>query len=212
MERKWQSPRPTTENHFWAKVEKTDTCYWWLASLRSGYGQFRVNGRVVLAHRYAYELEHGSIPVGLEIDHLCRNRACVRFSHLEAVTRAMNVARGNAPTGVNARKTHCKWGHSFDGDNLAIMVDGRRRCRTCGRNRQQYPQVYVPNHPMASKNGQAYLHRVVWYDAYGPIPKGHVIHHLNGDKNDSRLENLVMLSSQKHRTGHCLQSSVQIAV
>lgn len=63
------------------------------------YGVFAVVGsgpqkQLVAAHRYAYELWVGTIPVGLVIDHLCRNTACVNPLHLEPVTVAENFGRG----------------------------------------------------------------------------------------------------------------------
>jgi hypothetical protein len=45
-------------------------------------------------------------------------------------------------------------------------------------------------------------HRFIWEQAHGPIPKGWVIHHLNGDKLDNRLENLASLSNSAHRSMH----------
>ena len=51
------------------------------------------NNRVVLAHRFAYEMLIGPIPEGLESDHLCRNRPCVRSTHIEPVTRSENLRR-----------------------------------------------------------------------------------------------------------------------
>ena len=79
---------------FWTKVDKTETCWLWTPPLDdSGYGKFSVSGKKVGAHRWAYEEINGAIPDGLQIDHLCRVRNCVRPDHLEAVTHLENVRR-----------------------------------------------------------------------------------------------------------------------
>lgn len=123
-----------TEERFWAKVEKTETCWLWAASQRGGgYGQFRAGGSMVLAHRWAYENAAGSIPEGLELDHLCRNRLCVRPDHLEIVTHRENVRRGQSGPVNAARmsaKTHCPQGHAYDEANTRVYR-GARFCRAC---------------------------------------------------------------------------------
>jgi len=78
------------------------TCWCWTGHLDpGGYGVFWVAGRHCGAHRVAYELFRGSIPEGLEIDHLCRVRHCVSPWHLELVTHAENVRR-RRPAAVKA--------------------------------------------------------------------------------------------------------------
>lgn len=61
-----------------------------------GYGQVRDRGVVRRAHRVAYEREVGPIPDGMQLDHLCRVRACVNVEHLEPVTQTENVRRGGS--------------------------------------------------------------------------------------------------------------------
>jgi len=65
-----------------------------------------------------------------------------------------------------------------------------------------YVAVIAPNHPRASaNNGYVLEHIIIWEIAHNkPLPKGWVIHHLNGIKNDNRIANLVALSNRKHRT------------
>lgn len=91
-------PRPTTEQQFWEKVNKTDSCWLWTGGVGRGYGIFYRGadrgGSFTVAHRYAYEALVGPIPAGLTLDHLCRVRGCVNPAHLEPVTQAENVRRG----------------------------------------------------------------------------------------------------------------------
>jgi hypothetical protein len=88
---------------FWNKIDKReDGCWIWTAFLHSdGYGRFHTkdaNRKTIgrLVHRITYEELVGPIPEGLELDHLCRNRACCNPEHLEAVTHRVNVQRGEA--------------------------------------------------------------------------------------------------------------------
>lgn len=106
-----------------------DGCWLWCASTaRGGYGQFNDGRTMVRAHRFAYEQLVGPIGEGLDLDHLCRERACVNPKHLEPVDRAENLRRGYAARGV---PTHCAQGHAFDRDNTFIRPGGARGCRTC---------------------------------------------------------------------------------
>lgn len=131
--------RGTPEHRFWAKVALPDAdgCMRWLAAKQpNGYGSFGAGGnRGVRAHRFAYTLAFGPIPDGLEIDHLCKVRDCAAPEHLEAVTRAVNVARSSVSETQRARhaaRTHCKRGHEFTPENTIAVRTGRA-CRTCQR-------------------------------------------------------------------------------
>lgn len=100
----------------------------------NGYTRSTLNGKRDYAHRNAYRQAHGPIPAGFDIDHLCRNRACVNASHLEAVPHRTNLLRGNGFAGQNARKTVCAQGHQLDEQNTYLRPDRPGRlCRTCRR-------------------------------------------------------------------------------
>ncbi|WP_397334648.1 HNH endonuclease signature motif containing protein [Paenarthrobacter nitroguajacolicus] len=66
-------------------------CHLWLGARPGGYGLFFLHGtKLVIAHRFAYEQALGSIPQGLQIDHVCRVRRCVNPDHLQVVTAEQN--------------------------------------------------------------------------------------------------------------------------
>lgn len=123
-------------DRFVAKVDDTGDCWLWTAAITkaTGYGKFYDGERVVLAHRWSYENFIGPIPDGLQIDHLCRVRHCVRPSHLEPVTPRENLMRGVRKT----EQTECAHGHSLD--DALVDALGRRSCRDCKRNRQSTVQ------------------------------------------------------------------------
>lgn len=103
-----------------------------------GYGRisYRVNGKRIYkgAHRHAYETMVGPLPAGMQLDHLCRNRLCINPKHLDVVTQAENIRRGN--TGADQKgiykKTHCKRGHDLENtENVYFLKRGERVCRIC---------------------------------------------------------------------------------
>lgn len=119
----------TRIERFMAKVEMiTESgCWIWLGSVtRGGYGLFQAD-RLMGAHRFAYEHFIGTIPTGLQIDHLCRVRCCVNPAHLEAVTGKVNTNRGRR---WESEKTHCPQGHPYDESNTKRWKNNRY-CREC---------------------------------------------------------------------------------
>lgn len=125
------------------KKVSTENCWLYAGNIDSrGYGLFILDRKRTLVHRIMHENFIGPIADGLEVDHLCRVRACINPDHLEAVTHQENILRGIGPPALNAQKTHCYKGHPFDEENTYRhhLKDGRiqRKCRTCGRERVRY--------------------------------------------------------------------------
>lgn len=140
----------TVAERFWSRVDRSGACWLWTAGRNNyGYGAFYPSkGNQVLAHRFAYELLVGPIPEGLQIDHVCRVRACVNPEHLECVTSKENTLRGVSPSALCAAKTHCPRGHEYDEANTRLYR-GKRYCRACrviyeeSRRRERCPSTSV---------------------------------------------------------------------
>jgi hypothetical protein len=125
-------------DRFWKYVmpEPNSGCWLWLGKHNkiNDYGFFYFNGRFHTAQRAAWILLRGPIPDGMQIDHLCRNPACVNPDHLEPVTKEVNLSRRVL------EQTFCKNGHPLTDDNLMIEeVKGKRvrRCKKCRQKRNR---------------------------------------------------------------------------
>lgn len=140
----------TVEERFWSKVNKhgpvpacrpeLGPCWLWKAGMTGkGYGGFFLDGRKQRAHRVAFVLEHGHWPTN-QLDHLCRVRLCVNVAHLEDVTGAENIRRGNTGKvqGERGVKTRCPQGHAYTERNVYVIPStGARLCRECRRERDR---------------------------------------------------------------------------
>ena len=70
-------------NKFVPRDLSADECWEWQSTRNnSGYGKFWLDGRTDLAHRVAYRIANGPIPLGLSVRHACDNKPCVNPAHL----------------------------------------------------------------------------------------------------------------------------------
>ncbi len=142
-------------------------CWNWQGVIQNGYGKLGRNYKQFAAHRFMYAWLVEPLPVGtaLQLDHLCRNRACVNPAHLELVPMATNTNR------KWLAKTHCKNGHLREG-NLWIDKYGHATCKTCAlikqrqytaKNkssiRQKRREWEKQNRELINKKALAYYHK-----------------------------------------------------
>jgi hypothetical protein len=145
-------------------VQVDDNGCWVWARTRNlkGYGYLGFTKlKSSLAHRFSYQTFVGPIPLGLTIDHLCRNRACVNPEHLEPVTQRENNHRSPLTVNsVNAAKTHCPRGHEYTPDNIYHRADrpGSRTCRTC-HNADTLARYHANREENAAKRRERYAAR-----------------------------------------------------
>lgn len=127
--------RGTSESRFLMKIRKEPTgCWSWIgARAVVGYGKFWYEGRLMEAHRAAFLLFRGEIPLGHHVCHTCDCPSCVNPEHLFTGTRSenmMDASRKGRTSNQNRGKTHCIRGHNLA--DAYVHPRGNRVCRHCG--------------------------------------------------------------------------------
>ena len=130
-----------------AGIRQTESgCWQWTKCLdNQGYGRILIDHKNQKAYRAMWQFMRGTIPRGLYVDHICRNRGCVNPEHLRLVTPKQNAVENSLGVSAkNASKEHCPAGHPYSGSNLRIASNRRGRkmrlCRECDnrRHREKY--------------------------------------------------------------------------
>ena len=111
-----------------------------------GYVRVGRHNHVRYAHVWVWESINGPVPLGYELDHTCRNRACVEPSHLELTTHVENVRRGWRRGNSRAKLT------------TAQVVEIRQRYASGERQRQIAARFAVdPSHVSRIVNGHYWI-------------------------------------------------------
>lgn len=141
---------PKAQSHPIGYVICENGCWEWIGGKSgSGYARMYVEGKMVAAHRWMYEREHGPIPKEYECHHVCANQVCVHPAHLEIVTHkehydrdaemqngVLSLPKACAAAAAEKRaRTHCPQGHPYSKENTYLGGGGRRNCRTCALDR-----------------------------------------------------------------------------
>lgn len=114
--------------------EPNSGCHLWSGGVTDrGYGRVLIQGKRRKAHRVIWEEKYGSVPSGMVLDHLCRNRLCVNPEHLESVTSRVNSMRGSSPSIVTHKTGVCQRGHV----GKLRGPSGQQRCMECRNAAQQ---------------------------------------------------------------------------
>lgn len=156
-------PSDRRRGDFWSKVYRTECCWLWARARLAvtGYGAAWRDGRVVGAHRVAYEDAIGPIPAGLDVMHSCDVRHCVRPDHLRAGTRVDNQ-RDMVTKGRNGPQ-HGEYNHhaKYTWAQIHAIRDRRRQ----GESRQALAAEFgTPAHYIYSITSER-----VWPESICPV-------------------------------------------
>ncbi len=140
-----------------SKTEHENGC--WIYSVIDcyGYGRLKINGKVVRAHRYSYELHNGEIPDNMMICHSCDTPSCVRPSHL-----FIGTAKDNIQDMINKGRKNVLKGEEYRHSKLTEEQVIQIRLLTAGEDisQEMIGNQFGVSRRMVNKikNGKAWKH------------------------------------------------------
>ena len=120
-------------------------CFLWGGSKHEyGYGQFRLRGKLYLAHRAAYIASFGDIPKGKFVVQTCGNRLCVNPQHLRIVDSSEKP--GNKKHGMSEDSLYWVWhgikNRCYSKKNKWYKNYGGRGIKVCDEWRNDFSAFY----------------------------------------------------------------------
>lgn len=113
-------PGQDSDSRYESKVDRSgglDSCHPWVASVNAaGYGNFRADGKMQLAHRWAFQRSSGPLDSSVVVRHTCDNPPCQNLRHLLPGSTKDNtqdmIDRGRAPDTRGERNGRAKLSRS----------------------------------------------------------------------------------------------------
>jgi len=127
------APKPSVTDRFWARVNKTETCWLWTGAptKNGGYGSLNIGRTPKAAHRISYEMAKGQIPEGMQIDHMCHTPLCVNPEHLRPVDHKRNQENLTGANRVSKSGIRGVFPHSC-GNRWHVQVNHNGKCYNGG--------------------------------------------------------------------------------
>ena len=217
IEAAWQSAEPGLL--FWDTVIRRGPADAYVAA---GYKSTSTNPCLTGDVRIAVADGRGYVPIGQLAE---EGKDVPVYCHQEATGKMIvRLMRNPRLTGKNIPvfKVTIEGGHTFKatGNHKMIMRDGSRKRIDELVNGDQLmiskrvertlvemgsvPRSANPNHYVMLENfrGSCAEHRLIWQHHNGPVPNGHVIHHVNFNSKDNTLANLQCMEYHAHKELH----------
>ena len=155
-----------TKKRFWNKVIKVDDneCWSWDAyKLKDGYGRFRLDHRMMLAHRMSWIIEHGkNIPDGLQVCHACDNPSCVNPTHLFLGTQSENMNDCVDKGRLGERKGECNRNSRLTKENVVDIRKEYKKIIPGGLRADNFIMENAKRYGVTFRTVQSVVYRQSW--------------------------------------------------